>query len=370
MMKKGINVIKQYEKKIWSGVGASVSAGMDGILKKDPLIVVDVGAAGGHEPRWQSLQGCAKFVEFEPDLRATDMVDSDTIRIPKALGASKGTQKLHLTRFPAASSLFPINTEVLSNYANFACHEVVGEMSVELDTLDSCMKSYQIEPHFLKIDAEGAELDILKGGAATLATSVLGLRAEVNFQERQLGAPLFNEIDQYLRKEGFELHGLNREHWIRKNGHFSVNSQPQVVWADVVYFLSRDRFVESMKSLSNDKRISRLAHFVVILQCHGAHDFAFDIVQSCMGLMPESILQDLTASIKRSQASMMSFVLRSAAGCLLWGTAYVLSLPVTKWRTKIGSGFRSRAALVLQTAARWMSRGGPQNACVADHSQL
>lgn len=56
----------------------------------------------------------------------------------------------------------------------------------------------------IKIDAQGSELDILKGGDFALGmTSAVVL--EVSLEEYNSGSPLFNEADAYMREAGFKL---------------------------------------------------------------------------------------------------------------------------------------------------------------------
>ena len=38
-----------------------------GLISKDPLVLVDVGASGGINKKWDVLEGVIKVVGFEPD---------------------------------------------------------------------------------------------------------------------------------------------------------------------------------------------------------------------------------------------------------------------------------------------------------------
>ena len=61
--------------------------------------------------------------------------------------------------------------------------------------------------NYLKIDAEGADLDILIGAVGCLP-AVLALQVEVAFIERNIGTSLQPNIDLCLRTNGFVLHRL------------------------------------------------------------------------------------------------------------------------------------------------------------------
>ena len=57
-------------------------------------------------------------------------------------------------------------------------------------------------PQLLKVDVQGYELEVLKGGARTLS-SVEAIIAEVSFFRFQAGMPVFHELVESLRRQGF-----------------------------------------------------------------------------------------------------------------------------------------------------------------------
>jgi hypothetical protein len=57
---------------------------------------------------------------------------------------------------------------------------------------------------FIKIDVQGAELDVLKGAAKTLE-SVSHILLESSIKQYNIGAPRYFEVGQYLDSIGFEL---------------------------------------------------------------------------------------------------------------------------------------------------------------------
>lgn len=65
---------------------------------------------------------------------------------------------------------------------------------------------------FLKIDVQGAELQVLRGGAATLARSEL-VQLEVALLHYNEGAPLMPEVIAFMAERGFlpiEISGMSR----------------------------------------------------------------------------------------------------------------------------------------------------------------
>ena len=60
---------------------------------------------------------------------------------------------------------------------------------------------------FLKLDVQGAELDVLRGATQTLE-NVLVIESEVEFVPLYKDQPLFGEMQVFLRERGFLFHKL------------------------------------------------------------------------------------------------------------------------------------------------------------------
>ena len=83
-----------------------------------------------------------------------------------------------------------------------------GETTVAATTIDDWARKAGIaEIDFIKLNVQGAELEILKGAQDALGT-VLGIEAEVSFVELYLGRPFFSDIDAFLRRSGFHFFDL------------------------------------------------------------------------------------------------------------------------------------------------------------------
>ncbi len=99
---------------------------------------------------------------------------------------------------------------------------VVEEVAVETIALDDVIS----EPvTLLKIDAQGAEREILRGAARTLKrTSVL--LTEVNFTSHYTGEASFTELHTLIEEAGFALVGL---------GDPVQDPTCRFLWADACY---------------------------------------------------------------------------------------------------------------------------------------
>ncbi|WP_113661851.1 FkbM family methyltransferase [Pedobacter nanyangensis] len=74
--------------------------------------------------------------------------------------------------------------------------------------LDDLLTNTEFEkPDFVKIDVQGAELDVLKGALNTLK-SVEFVLIEVSFLNIYKGAPLAHEIVQFMAQQGFVIYDI------------------------------------------------------------------------------------------------------------------------------------------------------------------
>ena len=84
---------------------------------------------------------------------------------------------LHLTQHPDSSSLLPVNAALFADFWRARGNR--GTSTIEVDTLDHLLTGKpQLSPDFIKVDVEGGELEVLKGAAAALSTTVMGLKVE------------------------------------------------------------------------------------------------------------------------------------------------------------------------------------------------
>jgi FkbM family methyltransferase len=139
----------------------------------------------------------------------------DATLLPYCIGAKREKRAFHIHKDAYSSSLYPFN----SKYREFSkatylgqatmedSMEVVRTVDVDVVPLDEiCGPGTDVPaPDYLSIDAEGAELDIMRGAAASLKNSVVWLRSEMWIHEVYEGAATFEQSMAYLKARGFEL---------------------------------------------------------------------------------------------------------------------------------------------------------------------
>jgi FkbM family methyltransferase len=178
------------------------------------LVVADVGCRWGFADFWQQLSPHVTLYGFDPDpaecerLRAT-YKDANVHLVPLALAGEPGERTLYLTREMACSSLYRPDPALTGSLPELACATEVGTSKIVVTTLDEWSRSNAVaEIDFIKLDTQGAELDVLRGSQRALE-SVRALEVEVEFNPIYLGQPLFGDVDKFLRDRGFVLWKLS-----------------------------------------------------------------------------------------------------------------------------------------------------------------
>jgi FkbM family methyltransferase len=147
---------------------------------KQGMQIIDIGAhIGLFSVCTSQLVGpSGKIISFEPTLGTFDLL-KNTLRlndctnvIPRdeAVGSTPGKATFYVSDAIAgcnSNSLVKINEKGQAGY------------EVTITTIDNICRDYNLKPGLVKIDVEGAELDVLKGATNTLKTArpliILGL---------------------------------------------------------------------------------------------------------------------------------------------------------------------------------------------------
>lgn len=187
------------------------------------LVVLDIGAnIGSYSAAIRNFAPQAIVFAFEPSsvarksLEDRFMGDSYVTIVPFALGSKNSKETLWSDT--KGSSWSSLTKRRLNHFGiDFGQSE-----SVEVVTLDSWASSTKVIPNLIKIDVEGHELDVLKGGLKTLALAQV---IQFEFGGCNIDTRTFFQDFWYLLTEaGFQIHRISEGGPIRIS-HYSEQDE-------------------------------------------------------------------------------------------------------------------------------------------------
>lgn len=220
------------------------------VRKADPAItftILEIGALpieGVKEPFHLLLDifPGSQVIAFEVDKELCDELNQKTtpgIRyFPVALGLTEENRPFYVTNHPMCSSLYKPNEKFTNMYNNMDVAMLKYVTSVETVSLDHFTRKNNIASvDFIKIDIQGAELDVFQGGTNTL-DEVVFIVSEVEFIHQYLKQPLFGDVCSFLSKKGMMFHkflrtgGRSLKPIVMGN---DPNFPVQFIWSDAVF---------------------------------------------------------------------------------------------------------------------------------------
>jgi FkbM family methyltransferase len=167
--------------------------------------IVDVGAYNGDSTVILAKNfKRSKIIGFEPN----PIPYKDSIKLTKrfknismvnsGLSDYSGTASLFVTDQAESSSLYKVGQS-----KEFQFKEIV---SVNITTLDHYFKDYD-SILLIKLDVQGSEISVLRGGSHTIAKTRFVLTEMLNAELYQGGCSYF-QVDELLRKSNFRIHSI------------------------------------------------------------------------------------------------------------------------------------------------------------------
>jgi FkbM family methyltransferase len=232
-------------------------------------VIVDVGANPVDSPTYASMlaQDLCCVVGFEPQREAYNRLvrsASDSERYFNSAVGKPGQAVLNIYKASGFSSLYQIDRrtiDFLQYQAWSNLSQLIGTLEVNLTELDSI----EDLPNFdlLKIDIQGGELDVFRGGRNRLSTSLV-IITEVSFFPLYEGAPFHADVDAELRSQGFFLHKFIAPKSVPIGSQLGRSADKlagsQLIDGDAVYI----RDLRSMNTWSDLElvKLCLLSHFV------------------------------------------------------------------------------------------------------------
>jgi FkbM family methyltransferase len=171
-------------------------------------LVVDVGANAGQwaqELRAEGFPG--RIVSIEPLPEAFQTLQAKAAEDPRwevvnvAVGRDEGTTTMNVASNSMSSSILPLAKRHREAAVDV---DITGQIKVSQTRLDSL----DLKPDYLKIDVQGAELEVLAGALNTLRFAEV-VEAELSVVPLYENQPLFQDVVSHLRTLGFVLWDLS-----------------------------------------------------------------------------------------------------------------------------------------------------------------
>lgn len=167
---------------------------------------IDVGAYDGsffEVIRNEATIGSSLLIEpqevYYNRLHSRYAADPSVKVIQSVLMSDSRPVSFHINKLSATSSVFAADEKLLGSEI-----DITGEaVQSQSKTLDQVAGAYA-KIDLLKLDVQGAELEVLKGGTATLKRTRLAW-IEVSFKPLYKNSPLFHDIQQYMESQGFVM---------------------------------------------------------------------------------------------------------------------------------------------------------------------
>lgn len=258
-----------------------LASAFHGEFQANPLVIYDVGAAGQIYPLYdERTAGCWIAHGFEPvpssfDRLASRYADADHVKLHHlALSDRSGTASLHVHKaVPTYSSL---NENAIVQEGEVANYQTV---EIPCARMEDFQRSENLPgPDFIKLDTEGTELVILRGGESLLKRQCLGVVSEIKFLAFSQETTQFSDLDQFMRQCGFILFDIQTSRGTRSVDTRFGGKKGAIDSAYVLYF--RDYYALYAESLSQNPQLARskLLKLLSLLVRYLYLDYAVELI--------------------------------------------------------------------------------------------
>jgi len=225
-------------------------------FRATPFVFYDVGAAGGIYSLFPFEQSDLwRAFGFEPSPKSFEALH----------GRYQNMRNIELSRLALSDqdgeAIFYHFPDVVTNSSlnpNCLVYES-GQVEPEKITVQTRrMESFAVDavpPDFIKLDTEGSELKVLKGGDNILACECLGVVSEVKFLPFAEETTSFADLDIFLRSCGFAFFDIQIARATRAVGRSFGGKKGAIDSAYVLYF--RDFYRLYAESLHADPQRAR-----------------------------------------------------------------------------------------------------------------
>ena len=208
-------------KKEWPDMGMMKALELLKPISLRKPVMLDIGAHRGESLKIfsENWTGPFKYIGLEPNpdafedleliAKSIQTKDWDISCLPMAAGAKDGNLRYRLTQESAvAGVLEPI--EELNERVPAGDHKITKEFMVKTLCIPSMLERQSIEKiDILKVDTEGYDLEVLKGGIDLLKGHSIGVvLTEVFFVPYRVNQAFFWDIASFMQEQGYHFVNL------------------------------------------------------------------------------------------------------------------------------------------------------------------
>jgi FkbM family methyltransferase len=259
---------------------------LERILGSDRLQCLDVGAACGLLEHWERIGRAGNYYHVEPHEESAAALEkqfqgeSNHGVLKVALSGKGGLRVLTMTNSPTGSSILPFNEELIK--ANVDPGYLEPRRSIQIETLktsEALDRNNVGRIDLMKLDVQGAELEIVQGLDDRRLNDLLCVELEVNFHNAYIGQGTFSEIQNFMNKFDLELYDIRlargfglldgkpaspKIFGVYENSR-SVSSR---IWeADVVFFKNPKQLIKNRDIRGLKRLIASLCIYGFFLDC-------------------------------------------------------------------------------------------------------
>jgi len=236
------------------------------LLKNNKFFYLDIGAAEGTPKRWKIVENIVEKILIEPHPEsAKELRDMGYNVIDKVLYSKTNIDlSFNHAKKKMCSSFLDPNLNHLSKFSNSERFHVVKKTKFNTSTLDEELRKVNKKPDFMKIDAEGTEIEILKGSTQSLK-NMLGIEIEGSFFQIRKNQPLVNDILKFLSSAEFEfIDFLSIIRWDKYK--YRYTGQPQIT--DLLFLVRPETVIKkyNQKIYSREKLLNYISILTVYLR--------------------------------------------------------------------------------------------------------
>lgn len=195
------------------------------LLGGEILSAVDVGGAVDLQPHWYKAVGNAEFHIFEPhpkscaEIRARYSRSSFSRQFhvhEVALSGTGGRRTLFATNAPTGSTIIPLNLASPYVQKDNSYFFPLKEIPIDTVTLEKALPIPAVD--IIKLDVQGAELEILSGLGAKLK-DLLAVELELNLNNIYCSGSTMDNLWQFLCNNQLELLDVKvARDYLQRNG--------------------------------------------------------------------------------------------------------------------------------------------------------